>query len=122
MAGPNSITAISLPQSLPWLALTALQSEEQERRDRVKRLTQQQDAMEGKGFGPPPRDLNVPKYARDTETIAVVLTFTVLKLMNISYTLYTVLSAIGCLQVPLTDWLVFSNKVNVGIYSTPYVR
>ena len=47
-------------QSLPWLALAALQNEEVERKERVKRLQLQKSAGEGKGFGPAPKTLAKP--------------------------------------------------------------
>ena len=49
------ITTNHRPQALPWLQLSALQSEEEERKHRAKRLTLQQEAEKGRGFGPPPK-------------------------------------------------------------------
>ena len=42
---------------LPWLAESALEAREKERKERLQRQSQQQALIEGKGFGPPPKDL-----------------------------------------------------------------
>ena len=55
---PHSVNLIKqscLVQALPWLQLAALQSAEEERKRRVRRLEMEKAAAEGKGFGPPPR-------------------------------------------------------------------
>ena len=53
---PSSYVIIKEEQVLPWLQPSALKSEEEERKIRVQRLAQEKAAMEGKGFGPPPKD------------------------------------------------------------------
>ena len=53
---PSSYLIIKDDQALPWLQATALKSEEEERKIRVRRLAQQKAALEGKGFGPGPKD------------------------------------------------------------------
>ena len=42
-------------QALPWLQWSSLQSAEEERKERVRRLEMERAAAEGKGFGPPPK-------------------------------------------------------------------
>ena len=54
---PSSYIIVKEEQSLPWLQAAALKSEEEERKVRVSRLAQQKAAMEGKGFGPAPKDV-----------------------------------------------------------------
>ena len=61
MGSTCSLSSLS-HQSLPWLELAALKSEETERKERVKRLQQQKDAESGKGFGPPPKTLAPRPY------------------------------------------------------------
>ena len=53
---PSSYVIIKDEQVLPWLQASALKSEEQERKERAKRLAQQKAADEGVGFGPAPKD------------------------------------------------------------------
>lgn len=53
---PSSYITVKDEQVLPWLQESALRSEEEERKTRVKRLTQQKAALDGTGFGPAPKD------------------------------------------------------------------
>ena len=53
---------LSLLQDLPWLALSSIQSEEAERKERSRRLAQQHAASQGIGFGPPPKQLTPKPY------------------------------------------------------------
>ena len=46
-------------QPLPWLAESALENRERERKERLHRQVQQQAFSEGKGFGPAPATKNV---------------------------------------------------------------
>lgn len=55
---PSSYVIKREDQTLPWLIESALKSEEEERKERVKRLAQEKAALEGKGFGPAPKDLS----------------------------------------------------------------
>lgn len=52
---PSSYIIVKEEQALPWLQASALKSEEEERKERVKRLNQQKDALDGVGFGPAPK-------------------------------------------------------------------
>jgi hypothetical protein len=52
---PASYVIKKETQALPWLELAALNNEEAERKERVKRLQQQKAAGDGKGFGPMPK-------------------------------------------------------------------
>lgn len=54
---PSSYLLVKEEKGLPWLQASALKEEEEERKMRVSRLAQQRAALEGKGFGPPPKDL-----------------------------------------------------------------
>ena len=47
-------------QTLPWLQLTALKSEEAERKERAQRLAMEKAAAAGLGFGPPPSGSSLP--------------------------------------------------------------
>ncbi len=42
-------------QCLPWLQLSSLKSEEEERKERVKRLSLEKSASQGIGLGPAPK-------------------------------------------------------------------
>ena len=55
---PSSYVIKREDQTLPWLIESALKSEEEERKERVKRLAQEKAALEGKGYGPAPKDLS----------------------------------------------------------------
>lgn len=60
---PHSLTLLPLlPQVLPWLQYSALKSEEEDRKERVMRLKREKDSQEGKGFGPPPKQLPAKPY------------------------------------------------------------
>ena len=61
---------------MPWLELASLQQQEEERKERLKRVSFQKDCTEGKGFGPPPTHLvakpkpYVSAYGRDSGSSA----------------------------------------------------
>ena len=67
--------SVYLPQALPWLELAALNSEEAERKERVKRLMQQKAAGAGKGFGPMPKLTSKPYVSAYNKSGSVAGTY-----------------------------------------------
>ncbi|XP_064397746.1 uncharacterized protein LOC135344466 [Halichondria panicea] len=54
-------------ECLPWLQLSSLKSEEEERKERVKRLSLEKSASQGIGFGPAPKaQAYVSAYSRSS--------------------------------------------------------
>lgn len=54
------VHVVELVQALPWLQLTALKSEEEQRKERAQRLAMEKAAAAGLGFGPPPLNSSMP--------------------------------------------------------------
>lgn len=54
---PSSYLIVKDDTVLPWLSLSSLKSEEEERQLRLRRLKQEAMASQGKGLGPAPKNL-----------------------------------------------------------------
>lgn len=75
-----------MSQALPWLELAALHSEEAERKERVRRLQLQKDAVEGKGFGPAPKTVAKPYVSAYAKTSSTAGTRTGYRVRWLTYT------------------------------------